>query len=64
MEYRIVIPANTTASVTLPKERNQNEIAENNVPLDKAKGVVSYSIEEQHIHIELQSGSYVFTVKE
>jgi alpha-L-rhamnosidase len=62
MTYSITIPANTTATVHLPRAKI-DEISENNQPLRNAEGVLKSSQEIGKVTLQIGSGSYEFSYK-
>jgi alpha-L-rhamnosidase len=59
---RVEIPANTTATVRLPKAKLE-QVTENGVPLQASPGVSQAQQLEDAVSAELGSGSYVFESK-
>ena len=61
-EFRlnVVIPANTTATVSLPIN-NQTDVRESGKSVDKAKGVQFVRAESNRTIFEVGSGNYTFT---
>ncbi|KAA6302995.1 MAG: hypothetical protein EZS26_000890 [Candidatus Ordinivivax streblomastigis] len=62
-KYTVIIPANTTATLTLPLNSNEDEVFENNVIASDAEGIISFEKTDKKAIIQLQSGSYVFEVQ-
>lgn len=60
--YLIEIPANTSATLTLPYEEGKT-YRESGKAAEKAKGVVYWEMNGDNIKYELLSGSYCFTSK-
>jgi alpha-L-rhamnosidase len=61
-EWRVELPANTTASVRLPARQGQT-VSEGGQPLERADGVSSVRRDENAVVLELGSGHYRFVVK-
>lgn len=61
-EYAFTVPANTTATLLLPAATKQ-QITESGKPLQKCPGIKYVGTENGLQKMELQSGSYLFTVK-
>jgi len=62
MTYSITVPANTTATVHLPRAKI-DEISENNQPLRNAEGVLKSRQEIGTVILQIGSGSYKFSYK-
>jgi alpha-L-rhamnosidase len=62
MTYSITVPANSTATVHLPRAEI-DEISENNQPLRNAEGVLKISQEIGKVTLQIGSGSYEFSYK-
>jgi alpha-L-rhamnosidase len=62
-KYDVVIPANTTATLTLILGNDRDEILESGQPAQDAEGVISVQRADKKAVIELQSGSYSFEVR-
>lgn len=60
--YAFTIPANTTATLTLPAS-SKSRITESDKPLQKCPGIKWLSGDKGQQKMELQSGSYQFKVK-
>jgi alpha-L-rhamnosidase len=56
----VTIPANTTATVSLPADRGQR-LFESGRPLDRAEGVKPVRTEDNRVVVEIGSGTYRFT---
>jgi len=63
LSYTVSIPANTTATMTLPLQKSTDEFFEGSVRADKANGVSFVKKEAQKVIYELKSGTYNFHVK-
>jgi len=63
VKYNIALPANTTATLTLPLPVEQSEVFESGIAAKDAKGVFSVKRENGKEKIELGSGEYSFEVK-
>jgi len=61
-DLSITIPPNSTATVVLP-DAQLNEVMESGESLNKAKGILSYSQEENTVKLEAASGKYLFICK-
>lgn len=59
-EYNVTVPANTTATLTLPSAPEGMMLCEGEVAADKAEGVADYSDNGTEITMTLGSGSYKF----
>ena len=57
--YTLVIPANTSAEVSLPTS-DPKKVSENGVPVSKAKGVKVLAMENGMIRLEVPAGQYRF----
>ena len=57
----VSIPANTTATVTLPLKPGQS-IAESGLPVEEAPGVESVGGDDSHADYRIESGAYSFLV--
>ncbi len=62
--YKIAIPANTTATVTLPAACDAAGITVNGVAVDACEGVTFLGIEDGVARFEIVSGSFAFIVKQ
>jgi alpha-L-rhamnosidase len=60
ISVRVIIPANTTASIRLPHVHS-NDIKETNIEVAHAEGVVDVQDIAGDVHIEVRSGEYTFT---
>lgn len=61
-ELRVVVPANTRATVTLPARAGAS-LMEGGRPLESAEGVTLRSRTANHAVLEVASGTYVFVVR-
>lgn len=61
--YTIAIPANTTATLTLPLQKNTDSFFESGVRAEKAQGITLVRKEAKKVIFELKSGTYTFHVK-
>lgn len=61
VEYRITVPANTTATVTYPLANGRTAVYEGAVPAEEAEGVTLVSKSGTQAVYSVGSGSYVFT---
>ena len=59
----VSIPPNTSATVHLPAAR-ANEVNENGTPISRVKGVTVLGLQEGSLVIELESGGYMFFIKD
>lgn len=62
-QYTFVIPANTSATLTLPAPEEGKEYLESGKPVDSAEGVEILDAPEGKVCFKLLSGSYTFTVE-
>lgn len=62
-QYSFVIPANTTATLTLPAPEDGKSYAESGVPVSEAEGVEVLETSGGKVTFKLSSGSYHFTLK-
>jgi alpha-L-rhamnosidase len=58
--YTVTVPANTSATLYLPKCNGAVCVTQNGVTAGNVEGVTSYVVENERFVIELESGSYVF----
>jgi alpha-L-rhamnosidase len=63
IKYSIHIPANTTATLTLIVNGDQDEVYENDIPVNEIEGVISFRIENSKAILEIQSGDYLLEVR-
>lgn len=63
ISYQATVPANTTATLYLPLLNANDEITEGGKALEEAEGVTFKGIEDGKAVIELESGSYEFTME-
>ena len=61
-QYSFVIPANTTATLTLPAEEGREYLESGNV-IEDAEGVERVDAPEGKVCFKLSSGSYTFTLQ-
>jgi alpha-L-rhamnosidase len=61
MDYRFVVPANTTATVYIPA-KTEKEVTENNRPASKSEGVKFVGMQNGKTVYEVTSGNYHFRV--
>ena len=61
--YKFTLPANTSATLVLPLHTADCTVTEGGVPLSRAEGVSGVSTGDGKVRMELQSGTYEFTVK-
>jgi hypothetical protein len=61
--YSFTVPANTTATLYIPKYRDNTGIYQGDVAAKDVEGVASFTEEDDRFVLELQSGSYVFDTK-
>ena len=59
--FELSIPANTTASVSLPKAGKPENVKESGKQLSDAKGIQSFKSSGEDVILELGSGNYEFT---
>ena len=62
MTYSVIVPANSTASVRLPKAVRA-EVSEGNRLLEEAEGISKVSQETGGVTLQVGSGSYEFRYK-
>jgi alpha-L-rhamnosidase len=62
VKYNFTVPANTTATLTLPLSSDSDKVFEGNIPAANAQGVMSFAIAGKRAVMELQSGVYSFVV--
>ena len=58
--YTIAVPANTSATLYLPKCNGAIGVTQNGFAAENVEGVTSYINENERFVIELESGTYVF----
>lgn len=63
ISYQATVPANTTATLYLPLLSENDEITEGGKALEEAEGVTFKGIEDGKAVIELESGSYEFSME-
>lgn len=61
--FYITVPANTGATLYIPKYKDSIRIFEGDVPAGTAEGVLSFSEEKTRFVLELASGNYVFDTR-
>jgi hypothetical protein len=61
--YSFTVPANTTATLYIPKYTNGTAIYQNDALAKDGEGVASFTEEDDRFVLELQSGSYVFDTR-
>ena len=64
ISYECTIPAGSTATLYLPLFLDTNEILESGTPVEEAEGVELISIADGVATLQLQSGTYEFTISE
>lgn len=64
ISYQCTIPAGATATLHLPLLLDTDEILESGTPIDEAEGVELTGISDAVATLQLQSGSYDFTLSE
>jgi alpha-L-rhamnosidase len=62
VKYNIAVPANTTATLTLILNGDDNSVYEGDIPINEVNGVTTFRLEDGKAIIELQSGVYSFDV--
>jgi alpha-L-rhamnosidase len=62
VKYNITVPANTTATLTLILNDDDNGVYESGAPVNEVDGVTTFRQEDGKAIIELQSGTYSFDV--
>lgn len=62
--FKFTIPANTTATCYIPKYRNNMGLFEGSTMAADVEGVVSFKEEKERFVLEIESGSYVFEVRD
>jgi alpha-L-rhamnosidase len=62
--YSFTVPANTTATLYIPKYRDGTGVYQNGITAENVDGVASFTEEDDRFVLELQSGSYLFDVRE
>ena len=62
--YSITVPANTTATLYLPKCNNAICVTQNGIKAENTAGVMSFTNENDRFVLELESGNYVFDTKD
>ena len=60
--YRCTVPANTTATLSLPLFGTRSAVTEGGVPAADAKGVTFVEIKDGRAYYEITSGTYEFVV--
>jgi len=63
LSYFVTIPANTTATMSLPLQKSTDDFFEGAVRAEKANGVTFVKKEAKKVIYELKSGTYIFHVK-
>jgi alpha-L-rhamnosidase len=58
--YTITVPANTGATLYIPKCNGATRVYQNAVEAEKAEGVTAFANEKGRFVLELESGAYVF----
>jgi alpha-L-rhamnosidase len=61
LDYRFVVPANTSATVYIPA-RNEKDVTENNKVASKSDGVKFMGMQNGKAVYEVTSGNYHFRV--
>lgn len=61
--YVLTVPANTTATLYLPRYNDTIKVYQNGVAAEKVEGVINFTTETKRFVLELESGSYVFDNK-
>ncbi|MDR1089470.1 MAG: glycoside hydrolase family 78 protein [Prevotella sp.] len=61
--YKITVPANSTATLYLPRKSSKTVFYENDVKIENVQGVESVIEKDDHLVVSLLSGTYVFEEK-
>lgn len=61
--FTVTVPANTGATMYIPKLKDSIVVFEGNVPAVEAVGVTAFTEEKSRFVAELESGTYVFDVR-
>lgn len=62
--FTVTIPANTTATMYIPRLDNNTALYNNEIKAENVEGVVSFVMDDEQYILELESGTYIFETKE